>query len=383
MQENSSVYNHDSLSSNWMSSHKWYLEILGALIMSKTKAIFHLAIILLLIGGFFCFSQWRTAFYIAAATLAVMLVWQIVRALNPIYCLRKEESRITWSQIVLLAAMGGWLLVVIKVLGINKESPSYIIVSVIGVVLGWIFQDTIKSVVAFFYLRANNLLSIGDWIEVDSRGIDGVVKGVSLTTVTMENWDNTTSAFPTYILHSEHFKNYQKILDGKTHGRRMLKTFIIDTGWIHTMTDAEMERLESIKNIGEERLAFIKWYVDDQKKDKNRDSVLNIELYRQYIYHYLMHHSHVSHEPRLVVRWLEQVPEGVPLQIYVFITDCSLASFEWQQSQIIEHIIEALAWFNLKLYQSASGYDASNCNVKMAATEADYRIKLNSNGEIL
>ena len=116
MQENSSVYNHDSLSSNWMSSHKWYLEILGALIMSKTKAIFHLAIILLLIGGFFCFSQWRTAFYIAAATLAVMLVWQIVSALNPIYCLRKEESRITWSQIVLLAAMGGWLLVVIKVL---------------------------------------------------------------------------------------------------------------------------------------------------------------------------------------------------------------------------------------------------------------------------
>ena len=271
MQENSSVYNHDSLSSNWMSSHKWYLEILGALIMSKAKAIFHLAIILLIIGGFFCFSQWRTAFYIAAATLAVMLVWQIVSALNPIYCLRKEESRITWSQIVLLAAMGGWLLVVIKVLGINKESPSYIIVSVIGVVLGWIFQDTIKSVVAFFYLRANNLLRIGDWIEVDSRGIDGVVKGVSLTTVTMENWDNTTSAFPTYILHSEHFKNYQKILDGKTHGRRMLKTFIIDTGWIHTMTDAEMERLESIKNIGEERLAFIKWYVDDQKRNKNRD----------------------------------------------------------------------------------------------------------------
>lgn len=382
MQENSSVYNHDSLSSNWMSSHKWYLEILGALIMSKTKAIFHLAIILLLVGGFFCFSQWRTAFYIAAATLAVMLVWQIVRALNPIYCLRKEESRITWSQIVLLASMGGWLLVVIKVLDINKDSPSYIIISVIGVVLGWIFQDTIKSVVAFFYLRANNLLRIGDWIEVDSRGIDGFVKGVSLTTVTLENWDNTTSAFPTYILHSEHFKNYQKILEGKTHGRRMLKTFIIDTGWIHTVSEGDMDRLEGIKNMTEECKAFLKWYVEDQKKDKNRDSVLNIELYRQYIYHYLMHHPHVSHEPRLVVRWLEQVHEGMPLQIYVFITDCSLAPFEWQQSQIIEHIIEALAWFNLKLYQSASGYDASNCNVNMAAEEADYRIKLKSNGEI-
>lgn len=96
-----------------------------------------------------------------------------------------------------------------------------------------------------------------------------------------------------------------------------------------------------------------------------------------------MHHPHVSHEPRLIVRWLEQMPEGIPLQIYVFITDCNLAAFEWQQSQIIEHAIEALAWFNLQLYQSASGYDVGNCNVKIADKGADYRRKLTKNGKIL
>lgn len=95
-----------------------------------------------------------------------------------------------------------------------------------------------------------------------------------------------------------------------------------------------------------------------------------------------MHHPHISHEPRLIVRWLEQVPEGLPLQVYVFITDCSLAPFEHQQSMIIEHIIEALAWFNLQLYQSASGYDASNCNINMADKEANYRRKTKDNGEI-
>lgn len=372
---------HNSLSSNWMSSRKWYKEILGALILSKTKAVVQLLVVLALAGGIFFYAEGRKVFYFVAATFAVYLVWQIVRTLTPIYCLRKLESKITWSQIFLLASFGGWLLAVIEIFGINKDSPSYVVISVIGAVLTWIFQDTIKSVVAFFYLRANGLLKIGDWIEVASRGIDGVVKGISLTTVTIENWDTTTTAFPTYILHSENFKNYQKMHDGKTHGRQMLKTFIIDTGWIHTMSKEEQENLKRISNLDEDKRKFLDWFI--KEKAKENKSMLNIELFRQYVYHWLMHHPHVSHEPRLIVRWLEQIPEGMPLQVYAFITDTSLAPFEWQQSQIIEHIIEALAWFNLQLYQSPSGYDASNSNITMVGEIADYRRKLKDNGEIL
>lgn len=371
---------HNTLSSNWMSSHKWYLEILGAIIKSKVNVVSNFFAFLLIIGGFFYFSQWRGFFSLAAVSLWGLWVWHVVRTLTPIYCLRKQESKITWSQIFLLASFGLWLLTIITLLRINQESPSYIIVSVIGVVLGWIFQETIKSVVAFFYLRANNLLKIGDWIEVPSHGIDGFVKGITLTTVSLENWDTTTSAFPTYILHSGHFKNYQNMLEGKTHGRQMLKTFIIDTGWIHTMSQEDLDRLKCVDNLNEEGKVFLAWFEANGKGE--RSSTLNIELYRRYIYHWLMHHPHVSHEPRLIVRWLEQVPEGMPLQVYAFITDSSLASFEWQQSQIIEHIIEALAWFDLQLYQSASGYDASNCNVNIDEKRANYRRKINTNGEI-
>lgn len=370
---------HNSLSSNWMSSQKWHLEILGALVSSKPKAIFHFVAALLIIGGICCFSEWKEVFYFSAATLAVLLVWQIVRTLTPIYCLRKEESRITWSQIFLLVSFGGWLLVLIKILGINKESPSFIIISAFGAVLGWIFQDTIKSVAAFFYLRANDLLKIGDLIEVSSRGIDGFVKGISLTTVIVENWDTTTTAFPTYILHSENFKNYQKMLDGKTHGRRMLKTFIIDTGWIHTMSKEEQEKLKNIDNLDKEKQEFLDWFI----RKNNGRSMLNIELFRQYVYHWLMHHPRISHEPRLIVRWMEQRPEGLPLQVFAYTTDRELAAFEWQQSQIMEHIIEAMAWFNLQLYQSPSGYNASNGNITMVEKSADYRRKLEDNGEIL
>ena len=98
-----------------MSSHKWYLEILGALILSKANAITNLIAFSLIVGGIFYFTQWRNMFFFAAASLGVLLVWHVVRTLTPIYCLRKQESRITWSQIIMLASFGLWILVVIKI----------------------------------------------------------------------------------------------------------------------------------------------------------------------------------------------------------------------------------------------------------------------------
>lgn len=375
-----------------MSSNRWYMEVPGALLSSKVKAAVYLVLFVGLCLGIRLFAVvwqcegWRKAFILGMGLFLVYLVWDVVHTLTPVYCLRRKELRITLSQTVLLLAFGAWLVAVFVVLGLNKQSvedsPSYIVVSAVGILLGWIFQDTIRSVVAFFYLRLNGLLKIDDWIEVKAHGIDGVVRGISLTTVVIENWDNGTSSFPTHILQSENFKNYQKILDGKTHGRQMQKTFIIDTGWIHTMQEDELARLQQMDCIEPEKRAFLAWYVDE-KRTKEHRGVLNIELYRQYLYHWLMHHPHVTHEPRLVVRWLEQVPEGLPLQIYAFITDCSLAAFEWQQSQIMEHAVGALAWFHLQLYQSASGYDASNSNITLVQAPADYRRKCKDNGEIL
>lgn len=375
---------HNSLSSNLLSSKRWYVQVMGALIMSKTKVLWLIGSTLILLGGLYLWmpKDLKTeSCIIAAATIGVMIVIHVVHTLNPIYCLMRQESRITCSQIVLLASMGVWLIVVITQMDFKNSPTLPTIVSVVGAVLSWIFQDTIKSVVAFFYLRANDLLKIDDWIEVKPHDIDGVVKGISLTTVRIENWDTTTSAFPTYLLHSQHFRNNQKMMDGRTHGRQMLKTFIIDTGWIHTVSYEELDRIRKIiAGLKDEKKDFLENFIATYNPE---EKMLNIELFRRYIYHWLMHHPHVSHEPRLIVRWLEQVPEGMPLQIYAFITDTTLAPFEWQQSRIIEHVIESMAWFNLQLYQSASGYDASNSNITLVKEEANYRRKVAEDGKIL
>lgn len=82
----------------------------------------------------------------------------------------------------------------------------------------WIFQDTIKGVVAFVHLRLNHLLYIDDWIQVPKLNVDGEVKRITLTTVTLYNWDTTTSSIPTSVLHNDHFINLQRMTDGKTYG---------------------------------------------------------------------------------------------------------------------------------------------------------------------
>ena len=383
-------------SKKFLASEKWRQQVRGAMWQHKKIVIPTLICLLLGVGGliYMCFfmkeqapqvvkgccalvpSESATQKNDAIISILTRISWAafviclfistiyVVRTLTPIFSLRKKETYITWSQTWVLIAFGIMIIGLILVLNVSKDSAAYLSLTVIGAVLGWVFQDTIKSVVAFFYLRANGLIHIGDWIELPSHGVDGMLKTITLTTATVENWDTTTSAFPTYLLHSEHFMNNQKMMEGRTHGRRMMKTFIIDTGWIHAVSEKEAEYIkQKIEPCGLESLT----------KEIVVNETLNIEIYRRYLYHWLMQHEKVSHEPRLIVRWLEQTNEGLPLQVYAFITDTNLAPFEWQQSKIIEHIVKSLEWFDLQLYQSPSGYDASNNNLYLTRKQANYR----------
>lgn len=319
----------------------------------------------LLVKGLCVEPFWAKIAQLACLSSALAIVCGAVKTLTPVYCLRKEEHKVTWAQIILLAAIGMWLIGLVLIFNINSKNESFLAFSMIGMVLSYVFQDALKSVVAFFYLRINGLLKIGDWIEVKSHGIDGMLKSITLTTVIIENWDTTTSSFPTYLLKEGHFQNYQRMLEGKTHGRRMMTNFIIDTGWIHTLTAEDVRRTKKrLEDAGQ---------TDFVNMDEVKVGALNIELYRKYLYHWMMRQPKVTHEPRLLVRWLEHTNEGMPLQLYAFITETSLAPFEWQQSQIIEHTIKSLEWFDLQLYQSPSGYDASNSNIYLTQKEATYR----------
>lgn len=302
---------------------------------------------------------------LALILLLTIFVWfaiLICRTLTSIFSLYKRETAITICQICILVFIGVWIVGFILIFDTATYPQLAFVFGVLGTFLTWIFQDALKGVTAFIHLRLNNLLNIDDWIQIPKYNVDGEVKRVTLTTVTIYNWDTTTSSIPTSVLYSDHFVNLTKMMRGKTYGRRMYKTFIFDMGWFHIMSLEETNQLKHSTEILE--------YLPETEI---KEGMSNAHLFRLYLFHWLMNHPHISQQPRLIVRWLEQIENGMPLQVYAFIIDSSLSSFEWQQSLIIEHIIESIEWFGLRLYQSPSAYDVSNSNIYLTDKAATYR----------
>ena len=331
------------------------------------KPIIILALLLALCLVPLCFGVFTKTiggswFQLLALTLVLLLTISVCNKLTDIFILRKKESGITWCQITILIIAVLWIIGFLLIFNIQKDSRYFLVIGIVGTMLGWVFQDTLKGVVAFLHVRLNHLLSIDDWIQVPKYNIDGEVKRITLTTVTVYNWDTTTSSIPTSVLHSDHFVNLQKMSNGKTYGRLMEKSFILDTSRIRPISKEEAEQL---KNNEEMRHRV--------PEEEIKEGVLNAHLFRLYVYHWMMNNPHVSQLPRLVVRWMEQKETGLPLQVYAFILDTSVTAFEWQQSQIIEHIVESLDWFGLRLYQNPSSYDLNSCIDCLAVNETTKR----------
>ena len=222
--------------------------------------------------------------------------------------------------------------------------------AIIAAVLGWIFQDYIKGVISYLHLRQAGLLHFGDWIIVKKYEISGMVIDCTLLTVTVRNWDNTISSIAMHSLQAESFQNNQEVLDGKTSGRRMKRDFIIDTSTVRVITDEEKLKIENcLREMGEDTIAL----------ENAKSNSLNISLFRLYLRHWLMNNDEICRFPRLIVTLKEPIPEGIPLEVYVFILKTRLAQFELVQSEIEEHILLTMQLFGLRLYQRLSAYDVA------------------------
>lgn len=290
-----------------------------------------------------CCDYLNWAKFVGILSIAAIAIDMAV-ILTPIFLIRKEEKSAAAAQIAILLVLASVLLSALLIFKIDQNS---IFILVTGGILSWIFQDTLKSVAAYLYLSLNNKLHIGDWIEVKSLGIDGKVKSVTLTSIEITNWDTTTSLFPTHVLLEAHYQNHQQMLSGHTYGRQMTKTFTIDTGWIHALKDSEMDCIR--KHIDADMFRMMENDLDFGTGKSN------LHAFRVYLRHYLMMHDKVSHEPRLSVKLVEHASGGIRIQICVFLKETALMAFEEEQSLIMEHVIESIAWFGMRLYQSPRG----------------------------
>lgn len=245
------------------------------------------------------------------------------------------------------------LVIIAYVLG-TKIGNVLISLGTMSAIIILVFQDTIKGFVGGIQLSVNDMLRIGDWIVVGPA--DGTVLEINLTTVKVQNWDNTISTIPTYNLVSNPFTNWRGM--SESGGRRIARSINIDVNTIHYCTPEMLEKYKQYSLIKdyitqreEEILEYNKANNIDTSQVLNGRQQTNLGIFRAYIKAYLNNNPKLNHNLTMMVRQLQPTEFGVPLQIYAFSSDKQWVNYEEIQSDIFDHIISAAPMFDLKIYQ--------------------------------
>ena len=237
---------------------------------------------------------------------------------------------------VLIFFIGG--IVIIAVL-INR-SPAVLLTGLgaSAAVLMLIFKDSILGFVAGVQLSQNNMIRLGDWIQMPDGSANGTVEEITLNTVKVRNWDNTLTMIPPYTLTNTPFKNWRGMLESE--GRRADKCIYIDVNSLETCSE------DMIAGFGK-TFPMLKNYLDDYSGAQ----VTNIQIYRAYIAAYLQKHPDVNPDLDIIITQKEATAYGLPVEVYFFIRDKAWASFERKQSDIFSHLMTMAPEFGLHLYQ--------------------------------
>ena len=223
-------------------------------------------------------------------------------------------------------------------------------------VLILVFKDTIMGFVASIQVSVNDMVRIGDWVTFDKYGADGDVAEINLSTVKIQNFDNTITTIPTYALISDSFKNWRGMVN--SNGRRIKRALIIKQNSINYLTNNEVEELKKIDLITSyitKRQEDINQYNETNKVNKelllNGRNLTNIGVFRKYIDTYLNNHSAINKDMMIMVRQLAPTPQGISLEIYAFGSDKTWANYEYIMADIFDHIIAAVPYFKLDLFE--------------------------------
>ena len=222
-----------------------------------------------------------------------------------------------------------------------------------------IFKDTILGFVASIQVTVNDIVRIGDWITMKSYYADGDVIEINLSTVKVQNFDKTITSIPTYKLVSDSFINWRGMSESA--GRRIKRSILIKVSSIKFLDDEQLTKLKQIERIS----IFItqrKEEIEKENKDKgvnkklllNGRNMTNIGLYRRYALAYLKDHPQISQDLTVMVRQLAPTPEGVPLEIYVFVKDKVWVNYEKIMSDIFDHLLAAIPTFDLECFEYTS-----------------------------
>ncbi len=281
-----------------------------------------------------------------------------------------------------VAQLALWLVCGVLVLSILIDrSPLWMLsgIGALSAVLLLVFKDTLLSLVASTQLTSNDMLRIGDWIEMPQSNADGFVMDVALHTVKVKNWDNTVTTVPTYKLFSESYRNYRHMFESGA--RRIKRTLRIDATSVRFLDEEEVRALMRFKLL-HDYLEVKQEEVDRANREilradtdpVNRRRLTNLGTFRAYGIAFLRAHPEIHHDLLLNLRMMEADSQGIPIEVYCFTTLTNWTDYERIQGDIFDHLFAILPELGLRVYQAPSGADLSG--LRSGATLAAARAAL-------
>ena len=296
---------------------------------------------------------------------AMLTVDALLSALLSIYESSAISKEISITPFVQVLKLGLYFVSGILLLSLLlQKTPLYFLsgLGALTAVLLFVFKDILMGFVAGIQLIANKMVAPKDWIEMPKYGADGDVIEITLTTVKVQNFDNTITTIPTYALINESFKNWRNMnLSG---GRRIKRYVNIDLSSIKFCDTEMLERFTKIQLISkdiQDRQAEIKAYNEKNNVDEstfvNGRRLTNIGVFRSYVEAYLMQHPKINNKMTFLIRQLSPRENGLPIEIYVFCKETNWNIYEAVQADIFDHILAVVPEFKLRVFQEPSGSD--------------------------
>ena len=293
----------------------------------------------------------RTITNASMVIIVTMVLIALTNALHDIYKTteiskqRSIKGYIQMVQIIIYFITG---LIVLSIL-MHKNIGYFVTgLGAMAAVLMLVFKDTILGLVGSIQLSTNDMVRIGDWIEMPKFGADGTVIEMTLTTVKVKNANNTITTLPTYAMVSDSFINWRAMSESK--GRRIKRSLFIDIKSIRFCTNEMLERYGQLPILHD-------FFASEEYKTGSIEGFTNIGIFRYYIESLLRKEPDINQDLTIVVRELQPCEYGLPIEIYCFSRKKDFEGYEKVQSRVFEHLFAIISQFELKLFQQPTGED--------------------------
>ncbi len=350
-------------------SQQWDNVLVDKHVFQRLLNFIPLILIYLLTSPILAGTAWvslsQTLISILFLIAGMMTIDALLNALVAIYANSTISKEISITPFVQVLKLGLYFVTGILLLSLLlQKTPLYFLsgLGALTAVLMFVFKDILMGFVAGIQLIANKMVAPKDWIEMPKYGADGEEIEITLTTVKVQNFDNTITTIPTYALINESFKNWRNMnLSG---GRRIKRYVNIDLSSIKFCDSEMLERFTRIQFISKDiqaRQEEIKVHNKEHHVDEstlvNGRRLTNIGVFRSYVEAYLRQHPLIHNDMTFLIRQLSPRENGLPIEIYVFCKDTDWTVYESVQADIFDHILAVVPEFNLRVFQEPSGSD--------------------------